>query len=434
VHLTEIQLQKLAEDRLPPEERREAVRHLLTRCRSCLDLARQVLYPDLGDEPDYSAVLRRLELGLVLGINDVEVERDRAQAFWDGHLAALDPGRRLMALRSNPDLQTWGIFDLLLGEAKRITQERPVDAVDLAYAALTVTDHLDPQGYGPERIQDYRAGAWAALANAKRLAGDFPGAGEALRNATDRVEQGTGDPYENINVLSMTASLLTDLGDFEKAADLLQRALALARLVRDRPLEGRLRIKQSGLIGWIDPERGLKQAEKGLSLLRRSNSEDRHTELGGLHLTALWSNELGDHEEARSIFETYRHLYAAFPDPWTEAHLLLLDGLISRNEGNLSHSERLLRRLVEHTTEHGMTFDLTLATLEWSESLVLQSRHREATEVLQEAYPLIEQWGAPMDILRAWKLVEESIRQRVIHHQAFRDLALAIRRRWHWRN
>jgi hypothetical protein len=94
----------------------------------------------------------------------------------------------------------------------------------------------------------------------------------------------------------------------------------------------------------------------------------------------------------------------------------------------------LLRRLVEHTTEHGMTFDLTLATLEWSESLVLQSRHREAIEVLQEAYPLIEQWGAPMDILRAWKLVEESIRQRVIHHQSFRDLALTIRRRWHWRN
>lgn len=207
----------------------------------------------------------------------------------------------------------------------------------------------------------------------------------------------------------------------------------LSRLVRDRPLEGRFRIHQSSSIGWIDPARGLKLAEKGLKLLRGAKSRDPHTELGGLHLTALWSNELGDFEEARATLETYRPLYAAFPDPWTEAHLLLLDGLISRNEGRLGHSERLLRRLVEHTAEHGMSFDLTLATLEWSESLVLQGRHQEATEVLQDAYPLIERWGAPMDILRAWKIVEEAIHQKIIHHEAFRDLALTIRRRWHWR-
>jgi len=39
MHLTEIQLRHLAEDRLPAEERKAAVRHLLARCRRCLDLA-----------------------------------------------------------------------------------------------------------------------------------------------------------------------------------------------------------------------------------------------------------------------------------------------------------------------------------------------------------------------------------------------------------
>lgn len=431
MHLTEIQLRHLADDRLPAEERTAAVRHLLGRCRRCLELARAVLFPEMESEPDYSGLLRRLDLSLVLAMNDVEVERGVARALWDCHLSALEPGPRLMALRNNPDLHTWGAFDLLLAQAKRITLERPVEAVDLAYAALAVADLLDPRAYGGERIHDFKAGAWAALANAKRLAGDFPGAGEALRTAAEMAEQGTGDPYEEANVLSMTASLLTDLGDLERAADLLQEAIVLARSVRDRPLVGRLRIKQSSTIGWVDPARGLKLAEQGLKLLQRSGSEDQYAKLAGHHLSALWANELGDFEEARATLETYRHLYAAFPDPPTQGRLLLLDGLICRSEGRLEDSERLLRRLVEHDSEHAMPFDLTLATLEWAEALVLLGAHREATGVLADVYPLIEQWGAHVDILRTWKIVEEATQRRAVRHEAFRELAMTVRRRWY---
>jgi tetratricopeptide (TPR) repeat protein len=433
MHLTETQLRQLAAGELSAEERKAVVLHLLTKCRHCLGLARKTLFPEMESESDYSGVLRRLDLSLVLAKNEVEVERGRARALWDDHLSALEPGPRLMAIRSNPDLQTWGTFELLLVEAKRITLERPVEAVDLAYAALAVTDLLDPRAYSEERIHDYRSSAWTVMGNAKRMAGDFPGAGEALRIAAEMVELGTGDPYEEAYILSMTASLLTDLGDFEKAVSLLEDAAVLARAVRDRSLEGRLRIQQSGILGWEDPVRGLKLAERGLKLLRRSRSEDQYANLAGLHLTALWANELGDFEEARATLETYRYLYAAFPDPATQGRLLLLDALICRNEGRLEESERLLRRLVGHYTEQGMAFDLTLASLEWAEALVLLGRHREATGVLQEVVPLIEQWGASVDILRAWKIVEEAVRQQVVQHGAFRELALTVRRRWHRR-
>lgn len=432
MHLTEDQLRELGEDRLPADERRRVVRHLLSACPSCLALARQVLTPELASAADYDGVLRRLGLAWVLARNDVQVEKGIARALWEGHLAALEPGRRLMAIRHNPDLQTWGTFDLLVGEAKRISLERPVEAVDLAYAALAVTDLMDPRAYGEERIEDYRASAWAALANAKRLSGDFRGAREALRTAAALVEKGTGDPYEEANVLSMTASLLTDLGEFERAVDILDRAVALVRTVRDRALEGRFLIQQSGVIGWSEPGRGLKLAERGLKLLRGPGSEDRYAELAGRHLTALWSNELGDFEEARSILETYRALYESYPDPPTRGRLLLLDALICRSEGRLEESERQLRRLVEHYSEHGMSFDLTLGTLEWAESLVLLGAHLEATEVLREVYPLIEQWGAPVDILRSWKLMEEAVRGRAAQHGAFRELAMRVRRLW-WR-
>lgn len=159
-------MRELGEDRLPADERRRVVRHLLSACPSCLSLARQVLAPELASVADYDGVFRRLGLAWVLARNDVQVEKGIARALWEGHLAVLEPGRRLMAIRLNPDLQTWGTFDLLVGEAKRIALERPVEAVDLAYAALAVTDltgereRRAPPGRVPRRmrIRSGRAG------------------------------------------------------------------------------------------------------------------------------------------------------------------------------------------------------------------------------------------------------------------------------------
>ena len=434
MHVTEDDLRQLAEDRLPAEVRAEVVRHLLTACRPCLKLARKVLFSESEQVPDYSGVLRRLELAGLLALHDVAGERRAARELWDHHLARLAPGLRRMAIRNNPDLHTWGTFELLLAEAKRVEAEQPLESLDLAYAALEVADLLAPGAYGEERIHDLRAGAWAFLGNLKRRAGDFPGAEEALRSAAESLEQGSEEPYGEANVLSMTASLLTDLGELERATDLLEDAAVLARTVRDRALEGRLRIKQAGNIGLIDPARGLKLAERGLRLLRRSKSEDRHTELGGVHIMTFCTNEIGETEEARATLEAYRFLYEAFPDPATQGRLLLLDGLICRNEGRLDESERLLHRLVEHYAGEGLAFDLTLATLEWAEALVLLGRHREAAGVLREVYPLIEQWGGHVDILRAWRIVEEAVQRQSAHHEAFRELAMTVRRRWYRRS
>jgi hypothetical protein len=132
----------------------------------------------------------------------------------------------------------------------------------------------------------------------------------------------------------------------------------------------------------------------------------------------------------RPPLETYRYLYASFPDPGTQGRLLLLDGLICRKEGRLEDSETLLHQLATHYAENAMPFDLTLATLEWAESLVLLRRFDEAAEVMREVYPLIERWRVPMDVLRAWKIVQESVRARTVQDTAFRELSLTVRRKW----
>ncbi len=62
---------------------------------------RYILFPEMESEPDYSGLLRRLDLALVLAKNDVEVERGIARELWDGHLSRLGPGRERIATCKN---------------------------------------------------------------------------------------------------------------------------------------------------------------------------------------------------------------------------------------------------------------------------------------------------------------------------------------------
>lgn len=96
---------------------------------------------------------------------------------------------------------------------------------------------------------------------------DLDGAGTALRAAEDHLKEGTGDPIERINVISIRSSLTTDLGYLEEAKAMLDPALRLAQKIRDRHLEGRLTFQQSSSIGYVDPALGLELAEKGLTLI-----------------------------------------------------------------------------------------------------------------------------------------------------------------------
>lgn len=364
---------------------------------------------------------------------EINEERIYARDVWDTFLSKLDSGQRLRAIRDNRSFQVWGLFDLFLDEAKRVVRDTPFEALDLIHASAYISELLPEDVYGEERIYDFRGTANAALGNIKRLTGDFEGAAQALNTSGAFLDKGTGDPYDRSNLISILSSLKTDLGMLEEAADLLGDAIALSRKVNDPALEAKLRIQQSFCIGYVDPERGLHLSYTALRLLKESRSTDRHLELGGLYLTAYWSNELGHEDEARATLETYRYLFDMFPDPVTQGRLLMLDALISRREGRLDYSERLFRQLVDLYGEHQMEFDLALASLEWAESLVLLRRFDEATDVMTQVYPLISSWNIHVDILRSWMIVKEAVRGQAIEDASFRELAMILRRKWHHR-
>lgn len=428
IHLTEQDLERFRENRLGPEERRRALAHLMAGCNPCREAANKVFFP--GQEMDYSRLFRRLHSLLLEAEARIKVERQRGHELWR-LLEPLDQTERLLWAKNDPRLHTWGVYDRILQEARQALRHDPRDAVALAHLGWMIAQRLDAKVYGAKRVRDFQGTASTLLGNAKRLYGDLHGAGEDLERAEALLAQGTGDLLEAASLLAIRASLKTDLGKFEDAAALLRKAGACARQMGDRHLEGKYLIAWSSSIGWVDPERGLELARRGLERLEAGT--DQHLELGGRHLQALWANELGRTEDARRILEECRPLYARYTDPVTRGRLLRLEGLLARSEGRLDEAERCFARQVDLYEKHNFDFDLALAGLDLAEVLSQQGRLAEATSILGGLYPVLKGWNLHVDILRSWLGLQETLQRNAVQAEMFRELAMTMRRKWHRR-
>jgi len=223
-------LERFVESRLPPKETQGIVRHLLARCTLCTSAVGAALgrpasvFAAAGaarsDASLYDRTFERVLRHSEGAEARLEAEREQALEQWaalEGH----PQKRRLMMIRNDDRLHTWGLYERLMTECREAGRHNPAAAVDTAVLALAVLDHLDPIALGEERLADFRAAGLGALANAKRLARDFPGAREALRYAWVALEQGTEDPAEEATLLCLEVSLLCDLGEFERAVELI---------------------------------------------------------------------------------------------------------------------------------------------------------------------------------------------------------------------
>ena len=208
--------------KLSPHENQRIVRHLLA---GRLPEGRVV---PVVERATYEALFENLGTRLAEAEARVSQERQTASRLW----SFLEPHpqmRRQVILRNDRRLQTWGLYELLLGRAKALSESDAPAAASYADLAVTLAGNLDPEVYGMERIADFRTTALAVLGNARRLAGDLVGARIAFQQARLSLEFGSGDSLEEANLLSLLAHLLCDLGEYEKAAQALERATALYR-------------------------------------------------------------------------------------------------------------------------------------------------------------------------------------------------------------
>jgi tetratricopeptide (TPR) repeat protein len=109
-----------------------------------------------------------------------------------------------------------------------------------------------------------------ALGNAHRIAQDFEGARRAFNEAWRILESGTGDPTEEARLISLEASYMKDIGEFELAESSLEEALQLYQRIQDTSEQGRILLQMGEIIGHIHPDRGIAHLQKALALIDAS--------------------------------------------------------------------------------------------------------------------------------------------------------------------
>ena len=255
-------------DELPPIERREIVRHLLTGCPRCTDATREIWAAAGGPEPGRIGRRHRAEPSAPAedaaqptshpasyrGVVERAAERGRRRerelreerAAAPGlatRLLRAPAGRRRAMIERDHRLATCGLADLLLtrsGEA-----DEPAHGVELAELALAVAERLDRERCGATVASEVVLRAWAALGEARRRGGDLEGAERALAAAQAQLRLAAAggdaeDPAgERAELLVLAGALARDRGRLAAAAPFLARAVAAARSTEEPRLLAR---------------------------------------------------------------------------------------------------------------------------------------------------------------------------------------------------
>jgi tetratricopeptide (TPR) repeat protein len=391
-------LERFSYGSLLPDEARWIEEHLRSGCAVCQRIVDDLLasfipaglagaalpahWQGWDDEEVWKRIVAQLERRLAL----VTVERAAATGLVE-ELLRRPPAERRERARTEGRYQTLAVCEQLIERSFGEGFQDPALSVELAELAVGVSDRLDDEGYGHAIVQDLRARAWAYLGNARRISSDLAGAEQALARAEALSEEGSADPLEEARILDLKASLLSDQGWFERAAEMLDIVIGIYEEVRDPHREGRALISQGLFLSYAgQPEKTVELTCQGLSLI--DGDEEPRLVLMARHNLAWALCDCGRPEEARRQLAGFRHGYGEFPDPWTGLRLAWLEGRIAAGLGQPDEGERLLREVRERFIEQGLGYDASMVTLELAALHLREGRTGEVRRIAAEMLPI----------------------------------------------
>jgi tetratricopeptide (TPR) repeat protein len=373
-HISGDMLERFFLTQLSEEETQWLVRHLLTSCPQCLETAALVgrrsgiFLPegelDAAEELPAAATSVDL-LGIFQQCEEERTRRARERVQGAVLLAELErrpAAERLALVQQDARFHHRGLFDQLLEKYLESARNEPRSGIDQVSLALVVLDLLPTDRYKPALLNDLRVAGLAALGNAQRLAGLFEEAKQPIASAWELLEDGSGDPLEEANLLSIEASLWRDMGQLDRSAGILDRAIQIYRQIGDDHRCARMLIQKGLAVRYAKPARGIKILEDALSLL--DHVHDPRLELCAWHNLALFLNDAGEPREALATLEMTRPLYLAFGDRHTQLLLHWLEARIARSLDHLTEAEAVLKRVTAEFERRGMRHEQAIAALD----------------------------------------------------------------------
>ncbi len=195
------------------------------------------------------------------------LSRLRARVWWED-LRSCSTAEQLARIKSVRMLQTRELVETILEEAAAAALIEPHRGEEEASVAYALAGILPPSRCPAPVKLDLQGAALGVKGNCRRLAGDWQGSAAAFGNARSHLGRGTGDPARDARLLSLQASLATDMCHHEEALSLLARAAALYRRIRDAAGAAFTTVKEANTLMAADRHsEAVDRAEEALRLL-----------------------------------------------------------------------------------------------------------------------------------------------------------------------
>lgn len=441
-HLTEEKILSLLKGELSPKDRNEVVRHLLTQCAQCGQLAKDLAVgmgltysagrvkrpkPRKQDPQKLDSLLERLEVKEKEIRTRIQQERLLAAGQW-ASLQKHPRARQLALIDAAPKMHTWGLYDTILEAARQTAVTKPEQAIEIADLALTVAMSLPQEIYGESLIADFKAGAVAVRGNCKRVAEDFEGARADLETAWEFLAQGTGDVLERANVLNLRASWNIDLGFFQEAEELLERVINIYRQASDDAMVGRTMVKQAEAIGYHDPDRAIPILEEASGYI--NSIKEPMIELCMRNALSWCLNDAGYTQEALGVLEDSRGLYRKFRNRAIQFRLHWLEGRINHSLGNLREAEEIFERTAIDFLERGLPQEYLLCSVDLAGVVYEQGDLTRTLQICNSLYRSLESWHMHTEGLAVFLLFITALKEDSLQQSAFEDLSKYLRKSW----
>ena len=379
-------LERFMRNEVDGEESRRIVRHLLGGCARCVGVTRPIW--ELGE-------------GRLDDSRPDERPNERTKGRVSRRLAEVlefPRAERRQRIGADERFQSPALCELLMASSRQVGP--PALAVERAEAAVDVAERLDVRRYGDPFTRALRLRAWICLGSARRLASDPRGAAEALKQAEPMLVEGE-DLLEAAELHELAACLEADQGRLEEAERRFDWALALARGLGERHLEGRILVQKGTVRGWVQGEgpawQGIEWLEEGLD--RLDGEREPAFMAFALHRLALLLAEGKRREQALLALQRARLLYRRLEDEPNLVRLRHLEGRIGEAAGAPREAEAAFLDARKGFVGAGLGMEAAGALLDLA---MLYTREGRAPEIRPYAEDLLPIFRAP-DLRQGWR-------------------------------
>jgi tetratricopeptide (TPR) repeat protein len=364
------------------DEARQVVRHLLAGCAGCGQQLAEVRQAAAAvPAVSYDAVFERVERRLASDLRQRQAEKKAAPELYE-ELFRHEAIEGLIQVHSTRRYSSIALCELLLQKSQDLCLNDPAQAQTAARLAVAVAEQLDLDFYGAPVVQDLRAIAWAYVGDVQRVITDLRSAKSCLDLAEQLVEQGTGDPLLQAELLSFKASFLCQIGDFEPAVRLLNRASSIYRRLGDRHLVGRTMVRKGTVLGNSgEIEAAARLIRQGIDLI--DLPREPRLMVYAIHNLTWFLHHTGQERQAEDCIAGARQLYRQGKDRRQLGRLRWLEGkLAQRGE----KAVQALAEAQETLTREGLNYEAALAAVDLASLYAGEGRaddmRRQAAQIL----------------------------------------------------